>query len=189
MKITQIRTTPLALPLREPYHWAGRVDTRVAVILIEVETDAGILGIGALVLGAKVTFLEIDESLKEVIEANITVMQGETDNDLSDYEIIIADATEAPLPAADLILTNPPFGTKEKHANTRLVERAFQNSNECYSFHKSATNTYLQDWFRQRNITIVQEFPFTFDLPATMRQHEKKSHNVQITCWHTRKDL
>ena len=27
MKIVQIRTTPLALPLREPYHWAGRVDT------------------------------------------------------------------------------------------------------------------------------------------------------------------
>jgi L-alanine-DL-glutamate epimerase-like enolase superfamily enzyme len=46
MKIVQIRTTPLALPLREPYHWAGRVDTSVAVILIEIETDAGIVGIG-----------------------------------------------------------------------------------------------------------------------------------------------
>lgn len=42
MSITRIRTTPLALPLRQPYHWAGRVDHAAAVTLIEVETGAGI---------------------------------------------------------------------------------------------------------------------------------------------------
>lgn len=46
MKITGIRTTPLALPFRAPYHWAGRVDHGAAVVLVEIETDEGITGVG-----------------------------------------------------------------------------------------------------------------------------------------------
>jgi len=46
MKIARIQTTPLALAFKEPYHWAGRVDHAVAVVLVEVETDDGLVGIG-----------------------------------------------------------------------------------------------------------------------------------------------
>ena len=46
MKIASIKTTPLALAYREPYHWAGRVDYGAGVVLVEVETDEGLLGIG-----------------------------------------------------------------------------------------------------------------------------------------------
>jgi len=44
--ITGLRLTPLFLTFKEPYHWAGRVDYGCAVVLVEVETDAGITGIG-----------------------------------------------------------------------------------------------------------------------------------------------
>ena len=46
MKIAAIRTTPLALAFREPYHWAGRVDHAGAVVLVEVTTDDGLTGVG-----------------------------------------------------------------------------------------------------------------------------------------------
>ncbi len=46
MKITAIKTTPLALAFKEPYHWAGRVDHAAAVVLVEVETDEGLTGVG-----------------------------------------------------------------------------------------------------------------------------------------------
>jgi len=46
MKIAAIKTTPLLLPFRQPYHWSGRVDRGAAVVLVEVETDAGIIGVG-----------------------------------------------------------------------------------------------------------------------------------------------
>jgi L-alanine-DL-glutamate epimerase-like enolase superfamily enzyme len=46
MKITAVTTTPLALPFKEPYHWFGRVDYASPVVLVEVETDEGIRGIG-----------------------------------------------------------------------------------------------------------------------------------------------
>jgi L-alanine-DL-glutamate epimerase-like enolase superfamily enzyme len=44
--ITGLRLTPLFLTFKEPYHWAGRVDYGSPVVLIEVETDAGITGVG-----------------------------------------------------------------------------------------------------------------------------------------------
>jgi L-alanine-DL-glutamate epimerase-like enolase superfamily enzyme len=46
LKIARIQTTPLALAFKEPYHWAGRVDHAAAVVLVEVETDDGLVGIG-----------------------------------------------------------------------------------------------------------------------------------------------
>jgi muconate cycloisomerase len=44
--ITGITATPLSLRFTEPYHWAGRVDYGAAVVLVEVQTDAGITGVG-----------------------------------------------------------------------------------------------------------------------------------------------
>ncbi|MFH1135121.1 MAG: mandelate racemase/muconate lactonizing enzyme family protein [Pseudomonadota bacterium] len=46
MKITAIEPVPLFLDFREPYHWAGRVDHGAAVLLIRVETDEGLVGLG-----------------------------------------------------------------------------------------------------------------------------------------------
>lgn len=46
MKIAAVHLRPLFLTFREPYHWAGRVDRGAAVILVRVETDAGLVGIG-----------------------------------------------------------------------------------------------------------------------------------------------
>src|SRR5262245_49828744 len=46
MKIARIRATPLFCKFRQPYHWAQGVTFGAPVILIEVETDEGVAGIG-----------------------------------------------------------------------------------------------------------------------------------------------
>ena len=46
MKITDIRTTPLFLTFKQPYHWAQGVNEGTEIVLVEVESDAGITGIG-----------------------------------------------------------------------------------------------------------------------------------------------
>lgn len=46
MKITSIKTTPLLVPYTKPYHWAQGVIEGAGVILVEVHTDAGIVGYG-----------------------------------------------------------------------------------------------------------------------------------------------
>src|SRR6476620_11884409 len=46
MKIIKIRTTPLLCRFKQPYHWAQGITLGAPVILIEVETDEGVTGIG-----------------------------------------------------------------------------------------------------------------------------------------------
>jgi muconate cycloisomerase len=46
MKIARVRTTPLVLPLKEPYVWAQGVREAGSVVLVEVESDTGLVGIG-----------------------------------------------------------------------------------------------------------------------------------------------
>jgi L-alanine-DL-glutamate epimerase-like enolase superfamily enzyme len=46
MKITAIKTTPLLCKFKQPYHWSQGINYGAPVILIEVETDKGIVGIG-----------------------------------------------------------------------------------------------------------------------------------------------
>src|SRR5262249_693448 len=42
----RIRTTLLVLPLKEPYVWAQGVREAGSVVLVEVESDTGLVGIG-----------------------------------------------------------------------------------------------------------------------------------------------
>lgn len=46
MKITEVRTTPLRVPYKRPFHWARGVIEAADVILVEVRTDAGVTGYG-----------------------------------------------------------------------------------------------------------------------------------------------
>ncbi|MBD3209301.1 RsmD family RNA methyltransferase [Candidatus Woesearchaeota archaeon] len=157
--------------------------------VLDLGAGTGILGIGAMALGAKkVTFIDIDESLRTIIEANIATMKREANTSTGEYDIRVQDIT-ATTTTADLVISNPPFGTKEKHTDTNFLEKAYQLAPECYTFHKSSTDAYLRQWFNQQQIRIIQPFPFTFSLPSTMQHHEKRAHHVAITCWHTRKDL
>jgi L-alanine-DL-glutamate epimerase-like enolase superfamily enzyme len=46
MRITSVRTRPLALAFKKPYRWAGRVDFGAINVLVEIKTDEGITGYG-----------------------------------------------------------------------------------------------------------------------------------------------
>lgn len=46
MKITDVRVTSLRLPLKKPYHWSQGIREDFVVNLLELESDAGLVGIG-----------------------------------------------------------------------------------------------------------------------------------------------
>lgn len=46
MKIVNVRTTPLLVPYKKPYHWAQGVVDAACVVLVEVQTDEGVSGYG-----------------------------------------------------------------------------------------------------------------------------------------------
>jgi glucarate dehydratase len=46
MKITAVRLTPVNIPMDVPYFWSGGLYTGTTKVIIEVETDVGITGLG-----------------------------------------------------------------------------------------------------------------------------------------------
>ena len=46
MRITRIDATPLAIPLKEEFHWAGGTQVGANLVLFTVHTDEGIIGYG-----------------------------------------------------------------------------------------------------------------------------------------------
>lgn len=46
MKITALKTTPLLVPNKQPYHWAHGVTYGATVVLVEIQTNEGLIGYG-----------------------------------------------------------------------------------------------------------------------------------------------
>ena len=148
--------------------------------VVDLGAGTGILGIGALKLGAKkVIFIEKDDDAIKVLKENLSDEEFE-----GTFEIIqINLLTEENLPSADLVITNPPFGTKNKHADIKFLEQAKKISRNIYSFHKTSTDNLILKWIDKQELTVNEKFNFKFSLGATMKQHNKKAHLVEITCW------
>ncbi len=153
--------------------------------VIDLGAGTGILGIGALLLDAKkVDFVDVDKDLVEQIKNNITIAEELTGQTLMPRaNILIKDAITL-TDKADLVIMNPPFGTKEAYIDTEFLKKASKLANDIYTFHKATTDKHIQSTAKTEGFLPVENFKFTFNLLPTMVQHQKKKHPVAITCWH-----
>ena len=46
MKITDVKTTAVRVPLSEPVKWSGGTRGTAPALIVEIETDSGIVGLG-----------------------------------------------------------------------------------------------------------------------------------------------
>src|SRR3989338_4753117 len=102
--------------------------------ILDAACGPGFFGIGALVLGAKkVYFVDVDKEAIEITSRNLKasgIGRGfELLNiDVADFENR-ADADNG----VDVVLQNPPFGTKTKHIDRLFLESAFNSADLVYS--------------------------------------------------------
>ena len=117
--------------------------------VLDLGCGTGILGISSIVVGAShVTALDTDPTaisiaqrnyLKMEMEDMVTFVEGTLKMNSDDDGIEFSDDT------FDVVLTNPPFGTK----NNAGIDVAFLKTacrlskNVVYSFHKTSTREYL----------------------------------------------
>ena len=148
----------------------------------DLGSGTGMLGLGALLLGAsKVYFVEISESSMEICKKNqdrLIEEYGKT-LDFGKSEFICKNV-ESFDQKADVVLQNPPFGTKEKHADKVFLEKAFECADVVYSIHKSSTRNFLEKFSAVNNFKITDEKKFLFPLKQTRTYHVKKNYYVDV---------
>jgi len=149
--------------------------------IVDLGAGTGILGIGAIFLGAKhVVFVETDEMAVKILKENLADMNN-CETDMNKYKIVQDDALKYTL-KADLVIQNPPFGTRQKHLDKEFLEHAMTLSPVVYSFHKTATLDYIKKLCAKNKFSITEEWDFNFPLRKTYSHQTKKIERVKVSC-------
>jgi len=137
----------------------------------------GILGIGALLLGADhVSFLDKSQEALKMLKTNVSALPELEGM----YEIIESDIREFK-GKADMVIMNPPFGTKTKHSDRSFLEAAFKTSRIVYSFHKTSTMGFLKAIAKDHGFDITHTWDYRFPIKATQAFHEKPRKHIEVT--------
>lgn len=180
-------------------------------IILDAACGPGYLGIGALLLGAKRVFFvdkskEALEILKEnirfiddryglnigknakIIESDIKDIRGNVFwNEAGNDEFTDGKTKNGDGNVVDVILQNPPFGTKEKHHDKVFLEKAFELCKVIYSFHKTSTKGFVEAISRDFGFAVSHSWRYDFTIKAVHKFHEKKRYNIDVTVFRLEK--
>ena len=142
----------------------------------------GILGIGMLLMGAKKAyFIDKDHEALETCENNLNLMKSEGFS-LGDYEIVHA-IIDTFAKKTDMVIQNPPFGTKVRHADKEFLVKAFEISDLIYSFHKSETSGFVGALCDDYGYKIAEKIEFAMPLKAQFSFHRRKIQRIDVSCF------
>ncbi|MEK6891851.1 MAG: METTL5 family protein [Nanoarchaeota archaeon] len=155
-------------------------------VIVDLGCGTGILGIGALLLGAKRVFLiDMDYKVLEQAKNNILKVKSESSmyNNIDlKAELRLADVGGVKL-KVDVVIENPPFGTKVKHSDRLFLEKALEIAPIVYSFHKSESKSFLEGFAAQKNAKITHIWNFRFPLKASFEFHRRQIHRINVSCF------
>jgi putative methylase len=153
--------------------------------ILDAACGPGIIGLGLLLMGAKkVYFLDKDEKTMQTCIDNYNNLKEEYE--LSEAEFIIEDVTLFD-EKTDIVVQNPPFGTKEEHADKRFLEKAFSVAPIVYSMHKYSTKKFVEAITKDFNFMITDLWRYDFAIKAQFKFHQKPVREIDVGLWRMEK--
>jgi len=173
-------TSELASELLWLAYHQGDLETKTVV---DLGTGNGILGIGALLLGAShVYFLDLDKGALEICKKNLlslkilkkkyTLLEGDVAS--FDYKV-------------DTTLMNPPFGVQKKGADKTFLTVAMDQAQAIYSIHKFESKKFIDSFSLDHGFMVEGVLKREFILRKTYAFHTKEKHTFTIGLWILRK--
>ena len=151
-------------------------------VIADLGCGTGLLGVGALLLGAKeAIFVDSDERALEIAKNNISKAKSESYS-IGKAEFICSDIKDLKR-KANVVLQNPPFGTKVRHIDAFFLEKALETAPVVYSFHKSESKGFLERFSGQKNAKITHIWSFKFPLKASFSFHRRQIHRIDVSCF------
>ncbi len=169
--------------------WAAHMNGLIKEkTIVDLGAGTGVLGIGCLLLGAKkVIFVEKDLEAISVLEENLLRIKEDYE-EIGETEIITKDVTVLGRVQADLVVQNPPFGTRNAHIDKAFLEKAMEISDVIITMHKTETDQFIRNLFESNNFKVLQADKVFFPLRMTLKHHRKKTEHIRVTCWYARRN-
>ena len=151
--------------------------------VVDMGAGNGILGIGALLLGAgEVVFVESDPAALDVIEANIDSL----DDELQARARILSATVgldKVPLEDVDIIVMNPPWGVQRDKADRPFLEAAFASKATSIHVLHSDKATHLEPMAKEHGWWAETVLRTEFRLPPTYEHHAQRKGKTDVKCW------
>lgn len=146
-------------------------------VIADLGCGNGILGIGALMFGAKKAFfVDSDNNALVIAKENTKNMR------MQNAVFLRQDITEFN-EKVDVVLQNPPFGVQVPHADRPFLEKAMQVADTIYSFHKLESKDFIKTFTADNGFKVKTILKFRFPLKKTQFFHKKKTHIIDVGCW------
>jgi putative methylase len=151
-------------------------------VSVDLGCGTGILGIGALLLGAKkVFFVDSEGSALKIAKNNLEKVKSEF---LIEGKAVfvcrdVVDFSEK----CDTVVENPPFGVKVRHADRVFLKKAFEIGKVVYSFHKSESKEFIERFSSKNEFKITDVWDFKFPLKAIYKFHSRRIKYIDVSCF------
>jgi len=155
-------------------------------VILDAGCGPGFLGIALLLMGArKVYFLDKDEKIIRTCIKNYEKIKQEYE--LGDAEFICEDISLFDM-EVDIVVQNPPFGTKQEHADKKFLEKAFSAAPLVYSMHKWSTKGFVEAISKDYGFRITEQWRYDFPIKARFHFHKKPVRDVDVGLWRMEKE-
>ncbi len=151
-------------------------------VIADLGCGTGVLGIGALLLGgSKVYFVDSDENALNIAKNSFEKVKSEHSirGRASFLCMDIANFKEK----VDVVLQNPPFGVKVRHADRPFLNKALDVAAVAYSFHKSESKRFIERFSSRKNFRITNVWDFQFPLKASYEFHSRRIKRIEVSCF------
>ncbi len=176
--------TPVEIAADWLWNAVQRGDIRNRTIL-DAGCGNGILGIGALLLGAKkVFFVDVDADSIKICQENYEKVRVEWMLGRAEFLQVGIELFDQPV---DVVLQNPPFGTKEEHADKKFLEKAFSLAKTVYSMHKVSTKRFVEAIAKDNGVKLTDFWGHSFPIKTAFPFHRKPVSKVEVGLWRMEK--
>jgi len=148
--------------------------------ILDLGCGSGVLTIGCVMLGAATVLgLDLDPDALDTCQQNLEAF------DIDNVDLVNGNVTDADLilrQKFDVVVMNPPFGTKHnKGLDLLFLEKGIKLATRAvYSLHKTSTREHVlkkgEAWGTKPQ--VVAEL--RYDLPATYKHHKKASVDIEV---------
>ena len=166
--------------------WQLKMKGDIGKVSVDLGCGTGILGIGLVLLGkVRVYMVDSDQHALEAAKRNMQKVQSEykVPGEAVFMHQDIRDFKEK----ADLVVENPPFGVKNRHADKEFLEKAFELGKVIYSFHKSESRNFIDKFSTENGFRVTDIWDFQFPLKATMHFHSRRIKRIAVSCFRLEK--
>ena len=160
-------------------------DLKKGCTVSDLGAGNGILGIGALLLGAeKVIFIESDPKACEIINKNISLLGLQNRSEILNIHI---EQSNIPVLDTDIIVTNPPWGRQKEKADKPFLQSIMDNYTTAHILHNYRA-THISSFFLKKGWKVEKYGEADFSLPATYDHHNRQRDKTRAGFWRVSPD-